>query len=149
MYSQDLAPYMHGLPSTLPDVATVDWLSAGHDFAIGDIESDMVRGIQGLLSSNRVNEARGFHLCELCPAREPIKVASNGGSTLLGAAEVWLPSADESIVFAAPDLLFHYVVAHSYRPPRQFLEAVAASDMHAHWKPRLECERRLEGAFAK
>jgi len=50
-------------------------------------------------------------------------------------------------VFAAPDLLLHYINKHNYLPPREFLEAIADSANHPKWKPDLECAQRLDRAF--
>jgi hypothetical protein len=147
MYSPDLAPYQYGVPSPLNDVLTIGWLAAGRDFAVGGVSAQMMRAIEGLLWSNRVNPARGFHLCELCASGTRIEITVDRGSLALGAAEIWLPSVEESVVFAAPDLVFHYIAAHQYKPPLPFLEAVAASDRHPNWVPGVECERRLERAF--
>jgi hypothetical protein len=36
--------------------------------------------------------------------------------------------AGESTVYAAPVLIHHYVVAHDYRPPDEFIAAVLAWD---------------------
>ncbi|AVT38709.1 hypothetical protein [Plantactinospora sp. BB1] len=32
------------------------------------------------------------------------------------------------VMFAAPSLIWHYVTAHSYRPPTEFIEAVQQYD---------------------
>ena len=149
MYSVDLTPYQYGLPVSLTDVVTVGWLSSEHGFPTGNVDADVVRTIGELLCSNRVNKTRGFHLCELCKAPKAIEVTSTRDSLLLGSAEIWVPSLDESTVFAAPDLLMHYVARHKYKPPAQFLEALAAARGHPNWDPGLECEKRLESAFAR
>jgi hypothetical protein len=149
MHSVDLTPYQYGLQLPLTDVVTVGWLSAEHDFPSGNVEADVVHSIGELLWSNRVNKTRGFHLCELCKAQKAIEVSGARGSLSLGSAEIWLPSLDESTIFAAPDLLMHYVARHKYKPPAQFLEALAAARGHPNWNPGLECERRLERAFVR
>ena len=39
-----------------------------------------------------------------------------------GSAEIRVRGANR--VYAAPELVYHYVVAHQYKPPREFIEAV-------------------------
>lgn len=148
MYSPDFAAYKYAIPKALADVFTIGWLSSSHAFVTGMVGQETACAIAELLWTNRVNETRGFHLCDLCKAEKPIEVAHDRDSVVLGSAEIWLPSPDESIVFATPDLIVHYVLAHNYRPPSAFLEAVAASGKHPAWKASVECERRLQRVFA-
>jgi len=41
----------------------------------------------------------------------------------LGSAEIRVVGQDGT-VYAAPDLIYHYVVVHDYRPPEEFIQAV-------------------------
>jgi hypothetical protein len=43
----------------------------------------------------------------------------------LGNGEIRVIGA--SAIYAAPTLIYHYVVAHSYQPPEEFIEAVLTS----------------------
>jgi hypothetical protein len=55
----------------------------------------------------------GWHSCELCrvaPAR--------------GVYNVWIPS--DAALYVAPELVVHYIEAHQYRPPDEFIAAVLA-----------------------
>jgi hypothetical protein len=44
---------------------------------------------------------------------------------LLGSAEIRVIS-NTGVIYAAPNLIYHYVHAHSYAPPAGFVEAVLA-----------------------
>lgn len=44
-------------------------------------------------------------------------------SVMLGSAEIWVPGR-EGCIYAAPTLIVHYVEAHEYLPPPEFIEAV-------------------------
>lgn len=46
-----------------------------------------------------------------------------GGEMRLGSAEIVVKSSSGQ-VFVAPNLIVHYIEAHSYLPPREFVEAV-------------------------
>ncbi len=149
MYFPDLAQYQYDLPRPLPEVLTVGWLKAGHVFPVGALNSDIVRTLEALLTSHRAHKMRGFHYCDLCPAREPIHVHLPEGPVFLSSAEIWLPAADGTIIFAAPDLILHYVSAHRYLPPVLFQRAIQTASRWADWNAKLEADCRLEAAFAK
>ena len=52
--------------------------------------------------------------------------AQSVGQNLLGSAELRLVGRDGA-VYAAPDLVLHYVEHHNYLPPHEFVEAVMLS----------------------
>ncbi|AKF06695.1 hypothetical protein DB32_003844 [Sandaracinus amylolyticus] len=70
-----------------------------------------------------VNSTRGLHDCELCARPENTFFKRDAG-LLLGSGEIRVFSP-EGDVFAAPNLIYHYVNDHKYRPPLQFIRAVA------------------------
>src|SRR5438128_2469289 len=114
MYYKDLDRYRYLLPVTLPGVLTVGWLSRDNEFPRGEIPADLVRELAELLSTHRVNQTRGFHVCELCPPRQrmldlpdrqipvpqPYALNLAGQEIALGSAEVWVPSVDRTVVYA-------------------------------------------------
>ena len=54
------------------------------------------------------------------------------GKTLrLGFAEIRAFS-DDGKVYAAPNLMFHYIVDHSYLPPSEFIDAVLKGPRPSH-----------------
>jgi hypothetical protein len=53
-----------------------------------------------------------------------VPVLLEGVTVRTGHAELWIPDERTSLVFAAPDLLPHYVAAHGYRPPDEFIDVV-------------------------
>jgi hypothetical protein len=65
----------------------------------------------------------GYHQCPFCPAY-PARERINGELASLGSAEIRVhgPTAE----YAAPNLIYHYVIAHEYLPPDEFIEAVLA-----------------------
>ena len=65
----------------------------------------------------------------------------------LGAAELWLPNSDKSMIFAAPDLIIHYIETHRYCPPSLFREAVIQESGNLDWDAAAECERVLNSAY--
>ena len=104
----------------------VGWLDAPHDFPTGPVPPWFPDALLDIVAGNPVNLARGFHRCTLCPG-SLIDVEHRGEPLRLGSFEIRVP-ADAGIMFAAPSLVWHYVTAHGYRPPDDFVEAVRKYD---------------------
>ena len=60
----------------------------------------------------------GYHECEFWDLPRPELPIGNG--------EIHVPGAARTIAYAAPQMLPHYVEAHRYLPPGEFIEAVLA-----------------------
>lgn len=147
MFMEDMQPYQYGVPVALADVFAIGWLSAEQAYPKGELNPAVIRMIEKLLSTHRVNQMRGYHTCELC-GRSPIGwTTASGKEVLLGSAEIWIPSLDQKRMYAAPDLIYHYVVDHEYLPPREFQEAVLAAPELSSWSAERESRRLLESAF--
>jgi hypothetical protein len=58
--------------------------------------------------------AAGFHTCELCDA---FHAAGNFGVPGRG------------VLYVCPEMIAHYVVAHEYLPPPEFVEALVAAPL--------------------
>lgn len=124
-YYPDLTTYeyfaqQHGL-------LNVGWLSKDHTFSRGSVPYQFASELHRLTQSP-VNLCRGHHVCELCqpPAdvltadKEYYWVWAMGRS---GNGEVHVLSAS-GIIYAAPTLIWHYVIEHQYQPPQEFIDAV-------------------------
>jgi len=87
------------------------------------------------LASKPVELYRGVHVCELCI--EPPNLVKNGLPNRVSNPECswgqWIagPKSNGEIgvsrggtTFAAPVLIVHYIEAHRYLPPEEFLKAV-------------------------
>jgi hypothetical protein len=147
MFYNDLEPYLHGVPVALPDVVTVGWLSRGHEFPVGEAPLELVPALDNLLCSHRVNPTRGIHVCEFCSIRQQHMRKTDGRLINLGSAEIWIPSVDKYIIYAAPDLIYHYVKDHKYLPPHNFIISAINTIHVEEWNANEECERRLEAAY--
>jgi hypothetical protein len=115
-FFEDLTPYTYLHPEEeLPNRVNVGWLERGHPFPTSET-SEEFRAKLGHLCERRVKQTRGFHPCHFCKGR--------GRPT--SSAEMRVAHA--GTVYAAPALVHHYVVAHNYRPPDEFIAAVLAWD---------------------
>jgi len=125
-YYPDLSAYEYSPDQG--DLINVGWLGVGHEFLTGDVSAD-IRDALVELADNPTNIMRGFHYCEFCDAESPIRIegsTSDGHDfrAVLGTGEIRIRPAGGR-TFAAPTLLVHYIDAHQYLPPAEFIAAVA------------------------
>ncbi|TMC97397.1 MAG: hypothetical protein E6J05_12115 [Chloroflexi bacterium] len=129
----DLTPYTYhehvgGEPE--PNTLNIGWLDTGMEFSTGECDRDFVARLRDLCRDG-VNRTRGLYRCNLCSTSafggiwppESNRVASPGGDFVVGGAEIRVTGADGT-VYAAPDMIIHYVERHQYKPPEQFVAAV-------------------------
>ena len=109
---QDLTPYTYFHPEEdAPGTVNVGWLAPDHPFPTGATTAEF-RDKLRLLCERRVKQTRGVYRCDFCTGR----------SRPMGSSEVRV--AGNGRVYAAPTLVHHYVEAHDYRPPDEFVAAV-------------------------
>ncbi|MEU6074050.1 hypothetical protein [Micromonospora sp. NPDC047074] len=111
------------------DRINVGWLDASHPFEEGPTPSWFANSLLDIIAAARVNTMRGYSRCPFCPSRpeDPmLSVAHPSGILWLGHTEIRVPGP--GVMFAGPSLIWHYVTAHSYRPPAGFIEAVEQYD---------------------
>ena len=72
-----------------------------------------------------MNRYLGWHGCHFCP-EYPVRIADSEGEFCLGDGEIRVPASDGTLTYVAPNLIYHYVVAHQYLPPDVFLDALRA-----------------------
>ena len=143
MYRKDLSSYR--CPGLKPhtNAKSIGWLSSDQPYTQGTVDLALVRKLEAIAIGCPVMQMRGFNYCECCDEEELV-VAWDGKRRLLGSAEIWVPASDD-VVYAAPDMVSHYVQKHSYLPPREFLEAVARFDPSGTTTAELE-ERFVSSA---
>ena len=49
----------------------------------------------------------------------------NGYQIVLGAAEIRVLDLCRKVVYAAPNLIIHYIIDHKYLPPKEFVEELS------------------------
>lgn len=114
----DLTPYTYFHPEEdPPGTVNVGWLDAGHPIPTGRTRK-VFRVKLERLCERRVKQTRGRFYCPFCKGPERERAASSAEMRVAGNGRV----------YAAPVLVHHYVVAHDYRPPDEFVAAVLAWD---------------------
>jgi len=115
-YFKDLTPYTygsgHGPIGSLPAL-NIGWINNEEDnFPTKEPSPELVEKLW-LLSKNLVNLYRGAHKCGICKAT--VNPYGNGEIRVTG---------EDGTIYAAPTLVVHYVEAHHYNPPDEFIKAV-------------------------
>lgn len=91
----------------------VGWLAVGKAFSTGRTDSETFAKLKVLLNDPwQPMVFGGIHHCELCQFDPPHSHAN-----------LFVPN--NSIIFVCPELIVHYIAAHHYRPPDEFIAALA------------------------
>jgi hypothetical protein len=109
----------------------VGWLDSEHSFTVGHVRQDLVDTLRRMCRHG-VNRTRGIYFCDFCPRPDGevfprIFVRDELGTYVVGSAEIRVPASDKRI-FAAPDMIVHYVTDHQYKPPDAFLRALESTE---------------------
>ena len=127
-YFADGTAYTYGPVTGSEQLVNIGWLDGVHPFPTGEVDPARIRVLLALCRTG-VNRTRGFHMCELCAAGTssgpptPVVVQDDRGAFPVGGAEIRV-AGPASVVYAAPDMVIHYVLEHGYAPPDDFLKAL-------------------------
>ena len=126
MYYEDLTLYTYS--NTDIEMKNIAWLETGHDYKKGEVSKEFKDKLWKYMRYP-VKVARGFQVCPLCSSvkRDVPTTTFNGETRNVGYYElrVW---GQNNTVYAVTSLIFHYMEAHQYEPPKEFIEAVMCSD---------------------
>ena len=115
-----------GTPLGAPNFRAVGWLGRARAFRTGDVERPFAIALAALaVNPWQRGVSAGVHFCELCRfSGGPGSVKFGEHTVRIGADDLFVPDGD--ICWIAPTTIVHYVDAHSYRPPDEFMAAVQA-----------------------
>lgn len=144
----ELCEYESTFQQTYPGCLAIGWLEEGHDYSINEeILDGFIEALKYIIENSKPNmifQYFGIHDCELCHKdKEKTKALSRqefiekyGDGTKYEKPQKIIRTEDSKrhhnifihgkndIVYAAPELLLHYVVDHGYVPPMEFQESV-------------------------
>jgi hypothetical protein len=130
-YFDDLTPYIYfHSEEDQPGSVNIGWLDRKRPFPTGKTSKEF-RAKLKQLCRRPVKQTRGFLPCYFCKGRDRPH----------GSAEIRVAGAGK--VYAAPTLVHHYVVAHDYRPPEEFIAAVLAFGLPDKTPPSRKRKRRI------
>jgi len=138
--------YCDGNP---PQTKNVGWLERGHEFET-EPPSETILDLLWRFCKISTMQTRGCHRCDLCvpSPSTTISVIRDGFKVALGSAEIRVLSKENTStirerlrtqepgllflrkslgtfdVYAAPNLIYHYVEVHHYKPPNEFFNAL-------------------------
>lgn len=142
-YYPDLTRYEYFARDEPSDTAALNigWLDETQPYVIGHTPQEFKdRLFEFCLDKYTVHIARGFHACQFCKLsydqwfeEHEFKYGENAHWMSIGDGEIRV--LGKSAIYAAPTLIYHYVVEHQYQPPKEFIEAVLTgpapgSNMH-------------------
>jgi hypothetical protein len=122
--------------ATTNRVLNVGWLDNEHEFRHGRIPADLLEYALKLCEAP-VNQTKGLHHCPFCQESAwagsgGIIAERQGPRLLLGSAEIRV-AGHGGLVYAAPNMIYHYMQAHQYLPPDEFIEALQTCRSHG-WR---------------
>jgi hypothetical protein len=117
----DLAEYDY-VGGRVPGLLCVGWLAAGQSFATGKTPEAFRVALAVLCETRAVTGTWGHHACEFCPGAS----WHDRYYCINGTGEIRVRSKTGTR-YAAPRLIMHYVEAHDYLPPADFIAAVMES----------------------
>lgn len=113
-------------------IRAVGWLSSNHPFSTGEVSVDFLARLREFVKHwSDSTQALGWgifmglHTCELCGQFH------SGGNFGVPCGK---------LLFAAPEMISHYVEAHQYRPPVDFITAIMQSPLPNTEEYRSEVE---------
>jgi len=123
MYFPDLSPYTY-FPTNEINLLNVGWLDAAEPYPAAKATGQFLIALFSCCIS-LVQLTRGFHVCPFCQIQQRwgIREVLGGKVVKAGSGEIRV-SGSNGIVYAAPDLVYHYVREHEYDPPDEFKVAV-------------------------
>ena len=144
----DLTDYSYDQQPGLTPCVNVGWLDGAKDYPRGPVPEGFVERLEQFCQIH-VHATMDVHSCTLdgCGEEEAdgwyveseldayLDPPPRG---LLGAAEIRAFGAD-GVIYAAPNMIVHYVADHEYRPPDGFIEAI----LHGPQPREFEYARRL------
>lgn len=122
MHYPDLKSYTVGEQPNQNIIKIVGWLSKNHAFAKGKVEVELLDRLWQFCKQP-LGQGIRQNACQLCPHGTPTLEEYNGEQQDMSGWRLLLICNDQ-VAYLAPHVIFHYIVAHQYLPPPEFLEAV-------------------------
>ena len=126
MYFEDLSPYTYCRSDfEREDALNVGWLETGRPYAKGSVPKKAISVLKKLVRRPVKDELWGFHACDLCQTKPAVLTRLWPKRRHLGTGEIRVAGVN-GIIYASPVLIVHYIKAHQYCPPQEYIDALLA-----------------------
>lgn len=108
-------------------VVHVGWLGRGHTYFRGLVALALIEKMKQLARTPQ-ELYRGYHICDLCDLPVELRGVpfpeqwAKWGQFRASNGEIRV--SRNGVIYAAPVLITHYIEAHGYCPPAEFLKAI-------------------------
>jgi hypothetical protein len=129
MYYPDLSVYEY-IQYEGDNILNIGWLDKQHEFSKGEVPKEFLDKLLYICVYKKTNQTRGFHKSPFFSFRNIFALKNIGYPVRLESKIYFLGSAEirvkgqRDIIYASPDLIYHYVKDCKYLPPKEFIEAV-------------------------
>jgi hypothetical protein len=114
--------YFDDGPVDSTNFRAIGWLARNQEFSQGAVNPPFLERLRELLLAPwQPLLFMGVHSCELCP---PQRIVAGKFVVPMGSHNLFIPG--ERCVYVAPELIVHYIEAHQYKPPEEFVGALLA-----------------------
>jgi hypothetical protein len=96
-------------------VYNAGWLDEAVPFLTAKTSGTFRAHLQRVCTEQVVFKCKGVHRCQLCAKR---------GKEYTGNGEIRVEDTRNDCIWAAPQMIAHYVEVHNYHPPTDFIRAV-------------------------
>jgi hypothetical protein len=121
-YFKDQTFYSYTKDGAIWGLQNVGWLDADHPFETKEPSEEFLDALWQFCHV-AAEPARGGHSCEICKHKNFHKEDRHGESLYLGGAQIRVFTTSGNM-YAAPNLIYHYVRKHQYDPPDDFIDGV-------------------------
>ena len=99
-------------------IVAIGYLSIDEEFEKGEVSNNFLTKLKVLWNEGMTLGSMGSHECEFCIDEGNYK---NRG---LSSSEKVLIDKENKIKYLFPEMIFHYITKHGYKPPKEFIEFV-------------------------
>lgn len=122
-YYEDLTSYEYG-ECYNDKTVNIGWIDEVHSYPKGEIAGEFILSLWEYIKYP-INQTRGvYHNKRLDPQTSFHFAHYEGYHMTLGDAEIRVVDLENDLIYAAPNLILHYIITHQYLPPEQFVNAV-------------------------
>ena len=127
-YREDLSQYgndfIYQVDRPSDDVRNVGWIDTTHPYNKW-IPPEWFLDALYIACRHKVNLKRSYDHCRLCGAlASPYPLSADRFSRKVALGDGEIRVRGQGIVHASPDLIYHYVEVHGYRPPDEFISCL-------------------------